>query len=410
MSFDYHDAVIAVCRSIPGRIWEKDDKVWTIPTSQEGLLALQLRKLELDKPVHLQRTPSWVTQLHSSSAAQHDSDATVARLFSRLPSARGRRFSLARDLKDVQQAGVRAILARRGRTLLADEMGLGKTAQAIAAAVLYSSEWPCLVVSPSAMRTTWENELSDWLPPGLCDIHVMRTSKDVPPKEFGASLIVVTTYDMVSSLPTSLQFGVVIADEAHMIKNGESLRAKALLPRLVAANRALLLTGTPVLQRPAELYTLLCALLPRGCTPHFAQYAWRYCAPKPSTLPGLQWDYSGSSCLNELSALLLATVLVRRRKADHCSLPEKHRETVPLRLTAAALKPVQAVQAKVAACASKAEQRALSAEMYSVTGRAKIEAASLHVAALLAACPDECVSFVRVAEPGRCFGAWTVRN
>lgn len=48
-------------------------------------------------------------------------------------------------------------------------------------------------------------------------------------------------------------FQVVIADEAHYLKNRESARAKLILPVLAAASRTILLTGSAFLQAPPYL-------------------------------------------------------------------------------------------------------------------------------------------------------------
>lgn len=67
-----------------------------------------------------------------------------------------------------------------------------------------------------------------------------------------------------------------MADEVHFIKNHTSKRCKAALPLLQQAKRAVLLSGTPALSRPAELITLLQAALPAAKVTAKA-FAARYC-------------------------------------------------------------------------------------------------------------------------------------
>lgn len=69
---------------------------------------------------------------------------------------------------------------------------------------------------------------------------------------------------------------MVVADEVHFIKNHTSKRCKAALPLLQQAKRAVLLSGTPALSRPAELITLLQAALPAAKVTAKA-FAARYC-------------------------------------------------------------------------------------------------------------------------------------
>lgn len=52
-------------------------------------------------------------------------------------------------------------------------------------------------------------------------------------------------------------FRMIIVDEAHYLKSRDSKRSKNLLPILVRSKRILLLSGTPMLARPCEMYNLL---------------------------------------------------------------------------------------------------------------------------------------------------------
>ena len=52
---------------------------------------------------------------------------------------------------------------------------------------------------------------------------------------------------------TKQNFQVVIVDESHYLKNAKAARTKLVLPIIQAAKRAILLTGTPALARPAEV-------------------------------------------------------------------------------------------------------------------------------------------------------------
>ena len=56
-----------------------------------------------------------------------------------------------------QREGVDFGVRNKGNVLIADEMGLGKTLQAIAIAVQFQSDWPLLVVVPSAVKLNWND-------------------------------------------------------------------------------------------------------------------------------------------------------------------------------------------------------------------------------------------------------------
>ncbi|XP_065417483.1 SWI/SNF-related matrix-associated actin-dependent regulator of chromatin subfamily A-like protein 1 isoform X4 [Chrysemys picta bellii] len=92
-----------------------------------------------------------------------------------------------------------------------------------------------------------------------------------------------------------------------------------------AAKRAILLSGTPAMSRPAELYTQIVAVRPTFF-PQFHSFGLRYCDAKKMPWG---WDYSRSSNLGELKLLLEESVMIRRLKSDVLSqLPAKQRKMV----------------------------------------------------------------------------------
>ena len=298
--------------------------------------------------------PAFVTAMLASEHARRDPrPLAIATLASRLPARAGARHCLATDLQPHQREGVIALLRRGGCGLLADEMGLGKTVQAIATAVCFPDDWPLLVMCPASLLKNWKTELNDWLPAGFASVHCVKNGRDMPPPQAslpaGQKLAVVVSYDLVPSLDKEANYGIVVADECHALKSRDSLRTKAATPRISAAARRLCLTGTPLLNRPAEVYPLLQALM-RSCMPSFTKFSDRYCAPKASAFGG-GVDTSGSSCLAELHLVMMRTLMVRRSKeAAGAALPPKARETVRL-------PPLAAPEAaKVAAARQKAEE------------------------------------------------------
>lgn len=152
-------------------------------------------------------------------------------------------------------------------------MGLGKTIQAIAIAVYYKADWPLLIICPSSLRLNWSNEFAKWVPEiGYWDIKIIMKGKDIP-----NSLVNIVSYDLAHKMKLEQRsFGVIIADESHYLKNPDTIRAKTIVPILQKAKHAILLTGTPALSRPIELFSQLQAL---GC-PIFNSakaFGQRYC-------------------------------------------------------------------------------------------------------------------------------------
>ncbi len=103
------------------------------------------------------------------------------------------------------------------------------------------------------------------------------------------------------------------------------------------ANRVLLLTGTPILNKPIEIQPLLAALDEKEFGNFFA-FAKRYCAAHQKQAGRrLVWDFSGASNLPELQERMRSTVMVRRLKKDVLKeLPAKRRQIVNLALNGAA--------------------------------------------------------------------------
>lgn len=128
-------------------------------------------------------------------------------------------------------------------------------------------------------------------------------------------------------------YSVAIFDEAHYLKTPSARRTKAALA--VKAGRRLFLTGTPVVNRPMDLWPLLKAM---GCKMSRTEYGKRYCsgALKPVSFRRGKpvkwaWDFRGASHLDELSEGLSRRYMVRRVKADVLSeLPAKTRSVIEL--------------------------------------------------------------------------------
>jgi len=124
-------------------------------------------------------------------------------------------------------------------------------------------------------------------------------------------------------------FNAVIADEAHYLKSRDAKRSKVLAPILTHAKRCVLISGTPMLNRPVEMFNLLNILRP-DAFPKFKDFSDRYCDPKQGNF-GI--DYSGNSCTNELHYILSKNLMIRRLKEDVLSeLPKKRRSKIEIQV------------------------------------------------------------------------------
>eukprot|EP00743_Colponemidia_sp_Colp-15_P012994 GILK01014951.1.p1 GENE.GILK01014951.1~~GILK01014951.1.p1 ORF type:complete len:926 (-),score=132.15 GILK01014951.1:44-2776(-) len=292
--------------------------------------------------------------------------------------------ALQYSLMEFQKVGVTFGIEKNARVLIADEMGLGKTIQALAISYLYPSDWPVLIICPSSMRLTWVDEVRTWLSAvEEDDIHVILTGKQMPTKSDRVTII---SYDLATRMAADLakiKYNIIIADEAHYLKTAKSKRTQVITPLMQSAKRAILLTGTPALSRPVELFSQLHILRP-DLFSTFKDFADRYCAPKPG-FRGI--DYTGASHTRELHALLDKTVMIRRLKKDVLTqLPSKRRQKVQVATEASVVKRIQVLlnresdsengpvttQEESESWESKMSSNKLINECFVLTGRAKL--------------------------------------
>lgn len=221
------------------------------------------------------------------------------------------------ELKDYQRAGVEFIKDNY-QILLADEMGLGKTATALKGIEDRLQEERQLVVCPASLKYNWCEEIKIWL--GL----------DVEPDNLTDFPIAVTNYERLKDSFAEIKaqhFGGVIFDEAHYMKNKDSIRS--IYGRKVGwmYPYVLLLTGTPMVSGPVDLAPLLDCL---GLIDEFGGYFkfyQRYCDPLKTRYG---WDYSGSSYKSELKRKLKPFLLRRTKKEVGIKLPPKNIVKVPV--------------------------------------------------------------------------------
>jgi len=232
-----------------------------------------------------------------------------------------------------QREGVERCVGFGTRALLADEMGLGKTLQAIAVMSYWRAQWPLLVVCPSYLRLNWCKEFEQWMP-GVRTM-VIKKSKDALKDAVGEAEVVIVSYDLVPRLAWKRTFQCLICDESHYIKNKKAKRTKALVPLAQRAKRVLLLSGTPLSNRPVEAFTQVQCLRP-AYFGNYGQFVRRYCDAKNDIFG---FNVSGSSCVEELCFLLRRTVMVRRLKRSVLTqLPRKLRSEVPVEVPPKMLK------------------------------------------------------------------------
>ncbi|XP_041118108.1 DNA annealing helicase and endonuclease ZRANB3 [Polyodon spathula] len=245
---------------------------------------------------------------------------------------------LCQRLMPFQKEGVKFAISRNGRCMIADEMGLGKTIQAISVAYYYKQEWPLLIVVPSSLKYPWIEEIEKWIPElNPDDVNLIDNKTDIG--RISTSKVTVLGYGLLTSDAKTLvdalhkqKFQVIVVDESHYLKSRTAARSKILVPIVQKAARAILLTGTPALGRPEELFMQIDALYPRRFGT-WADYSKKHCNAHVRFFgQRRQWDSRGASNLDELHQRL-SKIMIRRMKDQVLTqLPPKIRQRIPFDL------------------------------------------------------------------------------
>ncbi|CAD5183276.1 unnamed protein product [Musa acuminata subsp. malaccensis] len=179
-------------------------------------------------------------------------------------------------LKSYQIKGVKWLISlwQNGLNgILADQMGLGKTIQTIGFLAHLKGkglDGPYMVIAPLSTLSNWVNEVSRFVPSMTAIIYhgSKKERLDIRrkhmPKEIGPKFpLIITSYEVAmndAKFLAQYKWKYVVVDEGHRLKNSKCILLRE-LRRLPIENK-LLLTGTPLQNNLAELWSLLNFILP----------------------------------------------------------------------------------------------------------------------------------------------------
>lgn len=220
-------------------------------------------------------------------------------------------------------------------------MGLGKTVQVAAAADFVHAQ-TMVVICPAQVKIHWARTLLEWRDLKPQHICILRTGKCTIPAN---ARVVIVNYELAVKPKVHNQliarggvrpFDVCVIDEAHYLKNPAAKRTKRLLGKssfLHFCRYKWCLTGTPILNRPAEFYPLLRTMAPETIDPYLSMHAFgvQFCNGR-RTVDG-QWDYSGYSHLTDLAERIKPYMLRRKKEDVLDQLPDIVRTPVNLDVT-----------------------------------------------------------------------------
>uniref|UniRef100_A0A4W2F4E6 Chromodomain helicase DNA binding protein 1 n=1 Tax=Bos indicus x Bos taurus TaxID=30522 RepID=A0A4W2F4E6_BOBOX len=241
------------------------------------------------------------------------------------------------ELRDYQLNGLNWLAhswCKGNSCILADEMGLGKTIQTISFLNYLFHEHqlygPFLLVVPLSTLTSWQREIQTWASQMnavvyLGDINsrnMIRTHEWMHPQTKRLKFnILLTTYEILlkdKAFLGGLNWAFIGVDEAHRLKNDDSLLYKTLID--FKSNHRLLITGTPLQNSLKELWSLLHFIMPEKFS------SWEDFEEEH----GKGREYGYASLHKELEPFLL-----RRVKKDvEKSLPAKVEQILRMEMSA----------------------------------------------------------------------------
>lgn len=240
-------------------------------------------------------------------------------------------LGIKRPLYDFQKLAVEFFINNRGRAILADQMGTGKTIQSIAYVVHEKFE-RTLVVTLNSVKGAFKNEVENCTKLKAFVISAKTTENQlIKAITKGDTQVFIINYDVLRKFYPTLstsRFDCMIVDEAHYIKSPKATRSKMVMGLAKYIPHVVLLTGTPLLSRPVELFNLLHVVDPITWKDYF-KYTVRYC----NAFRGpWGWDVSGASNIEELKQKI-SHYFLRRVKEDVLKeLPPKTFIDLPVEL------------------------------------------------------------------------------
>lgn len=272
---------------------------------------------------------------------------------------------LAKILRPHQVAGVKFLYRcttgiedpRAKGCIMADEMGLGKTLQCISLMWTLLRQSPrgrktiekCIIVCPSSLVRNWANEIVKWLGENVLTTLAID-GKSTKAADLGLALqqwsvatgrnivrpVLIISYETLRRNVDRLagtEVGLLLADEGHRLKNGDSLTFTAL--NALRCERRVILSGTPIQNDLSEYFSLLNFANPGylGTRNEFRKNYENIILRGRDALATDDEIQKGDAKLTELSALVSKFIIRRTNDILSKYLPVKYEYVVYVGLT-----------------------------------------------------------------------------
>lgn len=308
--FPYNPELVQKVRSLPERRWLPEWKAWSAPVT-----AFAIQKLE-----------EWGFEIPAEARRERTANNQIRKMV-REDVARKVQAAVKTPLYPFQMDGVTYAEEKGGRVLFAYDMGLGKTLQALAWLSIHPEITTAVIVVPASLKINWVREAQRHT---ALRAEIL-SGKNAQPLHPGCLYVI--NYDILNAWKEEVlklfqgTDCAMVMDEVHYCKERSTQRTKACTELSKAAKWVIGLSGTPLVNRPVELFPILNMLKPQ-LFPSFMRFALQYCG---ATKGPWGWDFSGATNLMELHEILSREVMVRKLKAEVMpELPPKVRTVVPL--------------------------------------------------------------------------------
>lgn len=233
------------------------------------------------------------------------------------------------DYKNYQYGGISFAYdlwkAKKHGVLIGDDMGLGKTIQALGFLNKIRPDLgrapKVLIVCPASIKMNWLREARKWL---VTPTSMIVVESGIPAQAIQHHNICIINYDILTKYEKTIipiDWDVIIYDEAHYMKNDKAKRSRACNIFSKLSDFVILLTGTPITNKPIDLWHQL-NVIDWDMFKSRTAFANQFCG-------GIQCD--GATNLGELQEMLRSTYMVRRMKEDVLTeLPPKVRQIVEI--------------------------------------------------------------------------------
>lgn len=262
--------------------------------------------------------------------------------------ANGYDIKLKVEPYDYQKVGIDFGLAHE-RVLIGDEPGLGKTLQSIGI-VDAAGAYPCLVICPSSLKINWQREWEKFTDKKALVLDNGTQTTWPYLLQMGVQNVAIVNYESLRKYfvwdikvgkkswrlkdvvfcPHIKLFKSVIVDESHRVKDATTQQARFVKGLSVGKKWVILLSGTPVVNRPADLVAQL-SIMDRlkdfgGKAAFLSRYGGGESGKPSKSAKGHDTDADAPRNLEELSGKLYASCMIRREKAKVLTeLPDKTR-------------------------------------------------------------------------------------